>query len=94
MNNVFKQLLSSQALSLSSATMRTAQHLADADLAGITGGLEHGEIQFEFGLHFGAEHEALPFSAELQQLPVGAVDPHTVPWAELKPAVKKLASAD
>lgn len=94
MNNVFKQLLSSQALSLSSATMRTAQHLADADLAGITGGLEHSDIQFEFGLHFGAEHEALPFSAELQQLPVGAVDPHTVPWAELKPAVKKLASAD
>lgn len=94
MNNVFKQLLSSQALALTSATVQTAQHLADTDLAGITGGLEHGEIQFDFGLHFGAADKALPFSAELQQLPVGAVDPHTVPWAELKPAVKKLASAD
>nr|WP_217344979.1 hypothetical protein [Noviherbaspirillum sp. L7-7A]MBV0879187.1 hypothetical protein [Noviherbaspirillum sp. L7-7A] len=94
MNNVFKQLLSSQALSLPSATMQTAQYIADTDLAGITGGQEHGEIQFRFGLHFGAEHKALPFSAELQQLPVGAVDPNTVPWAELKPAVKKLASAD
>ena len=93
MDDVFKQLLSSQALSLPSPTMQMAQHLADTDLAGITGGLEHGEIRFEFGLHFGAAHTALPFPAGLQHLPAGAVDPHTVPWAELKPAVKKLASA-
>jgi hypothetical protein len=73
--------------------MQTARYLADTDLASITGGLEDSEIQFRFGLHFGAADKALPFSAELQQLPVGAVDPHTVPWAELKPAVKKLASA-
>ena len=93
MNNVFKQTLSSQAPSHTSAPMQTAERLADTDLAGITGGMEHGEIQFEFGLHFGAADKALPFSAGLQQLPVGAADPHTVLWAELKQAVKKLASA-
>jgi hypothetical protein len=82
MNEIFYQSLSSH-----------TQHLTDTDLAGLIGGMEHGEIQCRFGLHFGSANKALPFSDDLQQLPVGAVDPHTVPWAELTPPVKKLTTA-
>jgi hypothetical protein len=93
MNKIFKRMLSSQAPSHASSTAQAAQCLADIDLAGIAGGIEHGEIQYRFGLHFGSADKALPFSDELQQLPVGALDPKSVPWAELTPPVKKLASA-
>jgi hypothetical protein len=93
MNKIFKQMLSSQTPSHAAGTTQAAQYLADTDLAGIAGGIEHGEIQFEFGLHYGSADKALPFSDELQQLPIGALDPHTVPWVELTPPVKKLASA-
>jgi hypothetical protein len=94
MTKIFQQMPSSQPTSNASGIMQAAQCLADADLAGIAGGMAHGEIQFEYGLHFGSADKALPFSAELQQLPVGAIDPNTVPWAELTPPVKKLAGAD
>jgi hypothetical protein len=93
MNKIFKQMLSSQTPSHAAGATQAAQCLADIDLAGIAGGIEHGEIQCRFGLHFGSANKALPFSDELQQLPVGALDPKSVPWAELTPPAKKLASA-
>lgn len=94
MNNVFEQTLSSQTPSHAFATALAAQSLSDTALAAIAGGMEHGEVQFGFGLRFCAAGNALPFQAALQPLPLpaGAADPHTVPWAELKPSVKELAS--
>lgn len=92
MISVFKPIPSLQKPSHACGATRAAQCLADADLATIAGGIEPGTIRLEFGLRFGAADKALPFSAGLQQLPVGAVDAPAVPWAELKPAVKKLQS--
>lgn len=96
MTKSFQQKPSSRAASLASpasCSAQAAQCLSDTDLAGINGGAEHGEIQFRLGSFSNAEEATLPFSSGLQQLPVGALDPDSVPWAELKPAVKKLASA-
>ena len=70
-----------------------AQGITDTDLAGIVGGVEPGELQLSGSVLPGVAI-TLPFSPCLQQLPVGAVEPHGVPWAELKPAVKKLAADD
>jgi hypothetical protein len=93
MTTTFQQPLSSQAPSHATGITHAPQSLAETDLLGIVGGAEHGEISFTFGLSFGTSPATLPFSADLQQLPVGATDPATVPWTELTPPVKKLASA-
>lgn len=90
MTKIFQQTPSSQAPSHASGITQAAQSLADTDLMGIVGG---GEISFTFGLSFGTSQVSPLFSADLQQLPAGAVEPNAVPWAELTPPVKKLASA-
>lgn len=82
-----------QAASQASRVAHVAQGLADIDLAAIVGGAEQGELQFNSSVQLRMA-VALPFSSRLQQLPVGALDPNSVPWAELEPAVKKLANAD
>ena len=90
MTKIFQRMSSSQA---SSSVAYTARTVADIDLAGIVGGAEQGELRIDFGISFGISAR-VPFSSGLQQLPVGATDADSVPWAELKPAVKKLAAAD
>lgn len=90
MTKNFQRMSLSQA---ASSIAHTARTVADIDLAGIVGGAEQGELQLDFGMPLGVA-ATLPFSSGLQQLPVGALDPNSVPWAELKPAVKKLDSAD
>lgn len=92
MTKIFRRKPSSQAASQASRIAHAAQGLADIDLADIVGGAEQGELQINFDRSLGIA-ATLPFSSGLQQLPVGALDPNSVPWAELKPAVKKLASA-
>jgi hypothetical protein len=89
MTKVFQQAPS---LQVASRFAHAAQCLADTDLAGIVGGMEPGELQLT-GTVLPGVTITLPFSSGLQQLPVGARDANSVPWAELKPAVKKLDSA-
>lgn len=93
MNKIFQPTLSSLAPSQASGIPH-AQGLAETDLMGIVGGAEHGEISFTFGLSFDTSPVTLPFSSGLQQLPVGALDPATVPWAELRPPVKGVVIAE
>lgn len=92
MTKIFQQKPSSQAASGTSRIAHASQGLADIDLAGIVGGAEQGELQLGSGIPAGVAN-TLPFSSGLQQLPVGALDSNSVPWAELTPAVKKLAGA-
>lgn len=69
-----------------------AQPLADTDLAGIVGGVEACERRFAGSTPPGVAM-ALPFSSDLQQLPVGASEADAVPWSIPEPAVKKIDSA-
>lgn len=94
MTKTFQQTLSSQAPFNASGITHAPQSLADTELTSLAGGAEHGEISFTFGLSLGTSHVALPFSSDLQQMPAGALDPNTVPWAELTPPIKGLVIVD
>lgn len=90
MTTIFQQAPTLQA---PSRIARAAQGLSDTDLAGIVGGGELGERQRNVGILPGVA-ATLPFSSGLQQLPVGATGEDSVPWVELKPAVKQLDSTE